>query len=218
MKLILFGMPGVGKGTQAKILAQKYGAMHISTGDMLRSAIQNETPLGKMAKGYMDKGELVPDNLIIALIEEALSSSKARKGYVLDGYPRTVAQAEALETILWRANVPVDKVVNIKVDEEIVVKRLSGRMTCPNCNAIYHKFNQPPKIENQCDSCGHVGLVQREDDKEATVRHRLEVYHQNTQPVLEFYRNKGSIADVDGSNSVEDVTIAIEGAVQNGKA
>jgi adenylate kinase len=218
MKLILFGMPGVGKGTQAKILAHKHGAVHISTGDMLRANIQNSTPLGTMAKGYMDKGELVPDNLIIAMIEEVLSSAKAKKGYVLDGFPRTVPQAESLETILWRANVPIDKAINIVVDEEEVVRRLSGRMTCPNCGAIYHKYNQPPKVENTCDSCGHVGLIQRNDDKEETVRHRLEVYHKNTEPVLQFYRNKGAIVDVDGAKSVEEVTAAIEQMLQSARA
>ncbi|MFQ3596912.1 MAG: adenylate kinase [Chloroherpetonaceae bacterium] len=218
MKLILFGMPGVGKGTQAKILAQKHGAVHISTGDMLRANLQNGTPLGTMAKGYMDKGELVPDNLIIAMIEEVLSSAKAKKGYVLDGFPRTVAQAESLETILWRANVPVDKAINIVVDEEEVVRRLSGRMTCPNCGAIYHKYNQPPKVENTCDNCGHVGLIQRNDDKEETVRHRLEVYHKNTEPVLQFYRNKGAIVDVDGAKSVEEVTASIEQLLQSTRA
>jgi len=218
MKLILFGMPGVGKGTQAKILSQKHSVVHISTGDMLRANIQNGTPLGTMAKGYMEKGELVPDNLIIAMIEEVLSSPKARKGYVLDGFPRTVAQAEALETILWRANVPIDKAINIVVDEEEVVRRLSGRMTCPNCGAIYHKYNQPPKVENTCDSCGHVGLVQRNDDKEETVRHRLEVYHKSTEPVLQFYRNKGVIVDVDGAKSVEEVTASIEQLLENARA
>ncbi len=218
MKLILFGMPGVGKGTQAKILAQKHGAVHISTGDMLRANIQNGTPLGTMAKGYMDKGELVPDNLIIAMIEEVLSSAKAKKGYVLDGFPRTVPQAESLETILWRANVPIDKAINIVVDEEEVVRRLSGRMTCPNCGAIYHKYNQPPKVENTCDNCGHVGLIQRNDDKEETVRHRLEVYHKNTEPVLQFYRNKGAIVDVDGAKSVEEVTASIEQLLENARA
>jgi adenylate kinase len=210
MKLILFGMPGVGKGTQAKILAQKHGAAHLSTGDMLRANIQNGTPLGTMAKGYMEKGELVPDHLIVAMIEEALSSSKAKKGYVLDGFPRTVSQAESLETILWRANLPADKAINIVVDEEEVVRRLSGRMTCPNCGAIYHKYNQPPTVENTCDSCGHIGLIQRNDDKEETVRHRLEVYHKNTEPVLQFYRSKGAIVDVDGAKSVEEVTASIE--------
>lgn len=215
MKLILFGMPGVGKGTQAKILAQKHGAAHLSTGDMLRANIQNGTPLGTMAKGYMDKGELVPDNLIIAMIEEVLSSAKAKKGYVLDGFPRTVPQAESLETILWRANVPIDKAINIVVEEEEVVRRLSGRMTCPNCGAIYHKYNQPPSHENTCDSCGHVGLVQRNDDKEETVRHRLEVYHKNTEPVLQFYRNKGAIMDVNGAKSVEEVTASIEQLLQS---
>ncbi len=218
MKLILFGMPGVGKGTQAKILAQKHGAVHISTGDMLRTNLQNGTPLGNMAKEYMDKGELVPDYLMIAMIEEVLSSAKAKKGYVLDGFPRTVAQAQSLETILWRANVLIDKAINIVVDEEEVVRRLSGRLTCPNCGAIYHKYNQPPKVENTCDSCGHVGLIQRNDDKEETVRHRLEVYHKNTEPVLQFYRNKGTIVDVDGAKSVEEVTASIERVLQSSHA
>ncbi len=210
MKLILFGMPGAGKGTQAKILSQKHGAVHISTGDMLRANIQNGTPLGLTAKGYMEKGELVPDNLIIAMIEEVLLSPKAKSGYVLDGFPRTVSQAESLETILWRAHMPLDKAINLVLNEAEVVRRLSGRLTCPNCGAIYHKHNQPPQVENRCDRCGHVGLVQRDDDKEETIRHRLAVYHQNTEPVLQFYRNKNALVDVDGAKSVEEVTASIE--------
>jgi adenylate kinase len=218
MKLILFGTPGVGKGTQAKILAEKYHAAHLSTGDMLRAAIEQKTPLGLSAKKFMDLGELVPDDVIIGMIQEILASPKAKGGFILDGFPRTVTQAESLDKMLTLYGLPIDKVVNIDVAEDVVVKRLSGRLTCPNCGTIYNTFDKPPKVHDVCDVCGHVGLPQREDDKENVVRDRLKVYHSKTEPVLKYYRAKGSIVDVDGSKPVIEVTKAIEQNVLNGKA
>jgi adenylate kinase len=213
MKLILFGTPGVGKGTQAKALAQKYSVAHLSTGDMLRAAIEQKSKLGMEAKAFMDKGELVPDAVIIGMIEETLASPKAQAGFVLDGFPRTVAQAEALDEMLSRRHLALDKIINITVAEEDVVKRLSGRLTCPNCGAIYNKFFQPTRVANTCDKCGHVGLTQRDDDKEETVRHRLTVYHKSTEPVLNYYRTKKGVVNVDGAKAVDDVTRSIESAL-----
>jgi len=199
MRLILFGTPGVGKGTQAKILAEKYHVAHLSTGDMLRAALEAQTPLGLQAKAYMDKGELVPDAVIIGMIEQVLKSDEAKNGYLLDGFPRTVAQAEALDKILGQASQKLDHVINLTVLEEEVVRRLSGRVTCANCGAIYNKFYQPPKVEGKCDKCGSTDLRQREDDKEETVRRRLK-----------YYRAKNLVADVDANKTIEEVTKAIE--------
>jgi adenylate kinase len=210
MRLILFGTPGVGKGTQAKILAEKYHVAHLSTGDMLRAALEAQTPLGLQAKTYMDKGELVPDTVIIGMIEQVLKSDEAKNGYLLDGFPRTVAQAEALDKILGQASQKLDHVINLTVLEEEVVRRLSGRVTCANCGAIYNKFYQPPKVEGKCDKCGSTDLRQREDDKEETVRRRLKEYHAKTEPVLAYYRAKNLVADVDANKTIEEVTKAIE--------
>jgi len=210
MRVILFGTPGVGKGTQAKILAEKYHVVHLSTGDMLRAALEAQTPLGLQAKAYMDKGELVPDTIIIGMIEQELKSDKAKNGYLLDGFPRTLAQAEALDKILEQTAQKLDCVINLTVLEEEVVRRLSGRITCANCGAIYNKFYQPPKVEGKCDKCGSTDLRQREDDKEETVRRRLKEYHAKTEPVLSYYRAKNLVADVDANKTIEEVTKAIE--------
>jgi adenylate kinase len=210
MRVILFGTPGVGKGTQAKILAEKYHVVHLSTGDMLRAALEAQTPLGLQAKAYMDKGELVPDTIIIGMIEQELKSDKAKNGYLLDGFPRTVAQAEALDKILEQTAQKLDCVINLTVLEEEVVRRLSGRITCASCGAIYNKFYQPPKVEGKCDKCGSTDLRQREDDKEETVRRRLKEYHAKTEPVLSYYRAKNLVADVDANKTIEEVTKAIE--------
>jgi len=210
MRVILFGTPGVGKGTQAKILAEKYHVVHLSTGDMLRAALEAQTPLGLQAKAYMDKGELVPDTIIIGMIEQELKSDKAKNGYLLDGFPRTVAQAEALDKILEQTAQKLDCVINLTVLEEEVVRRLSGRITCANCGAIYNKFYQPPKVEGKCDKCGSTDLRQREDDKEETVRRRLKEYYAKTEPVLSYYRAKNLVADVDANKTIEEVTKAIE--------
>lgn len=218
MRLILFGTPGVGKGTQAKILADKHHVLHLSTGDMLRAAVAAQTPLGLKAKSYMDKGELVPDAVIIDMIEHALTLPEAHNGFLLDGFPRTVPQAEALSALLERTGQSLDYVINLTVSEEEVIRRLSGRLTCANCGAIYNIFSQPPKVAGQCDKCGSTDLRQREDDKEDTVRRRLKEYHTKTEPVLSYYRAKGLAVDVDASKSIEEVTHAIETIALNGKA
>ncbi|MCS7012756.1 MAG: adenylate kinase [Chloroherpetonaceae bacterium] len=217
MRMILFGTPGVGKGTQAKILAEKHHVLHLSTGDMLRSAVAAQTPVGLKAKAYMDRGELVPDAVIIEMIEQVLSSPQACKGFLLDGFPRTVPQAEALSDLLQRAGQTLDHVINLTVPEDEVIRRLSGRLTCANCGAIYNKFYQPPKVAGQCDKCGSTDLRQRDDDKEDTVRRRLREYHAKTEPVLEYYRAKGLAIDIDANRSIEEVTQAIEAIALNGK-
>ncbi|WP_457601475.1 adenylate kinase [Hydrogenivirga sp.] len=201
MNLVFLGPPGAGKGTQAKRLAQELGLKHISTGDILREAVKNETPLGKKAKEYMDRGELVPDDLIIALIEEVMPPGG---GVIFDGFPRTIAQAEALDRMLEKKGMGVDKVVLFDVPDEVVVERLSGRRVCPNCGAVYHvKFN-PPKRDEVCDRCG-TKLIQREDDREEVVRNRLEVYRKQTAPLIEYYEDKGILIRLDASRPIEEV-------------
>ncbi|RLJ69816.1 adenylate kinase [Hydrogenivirga caldilitoris] len=201
MNLVFLGPPGAGKGTQAKRLAQELGLKHISTGDILREAVKNETPLGKKAKEYMDRGELVPDELIIALIEEVMPPGG---GVIFDGFPRTIAQAEALDNMLKRKGLNLDKVILFDVDDEVVVDRLSGRRVCPSCGAVYHlKFN-PPKNDEVCDRCS-VKLIQREDDREEVVRNRLEVYRKQTAPLIEYYERKGILIRLDASKEIEEV-------------
>jgi adenylate kinase len=217
MKLILFGTPGVGKGTQAHILAEKYHVAHLSTGDMLRAAIKDGTPLGMEAKKYMDKGELVPDDVMIRMIEEILSSESAKAGFILDGFPRTVKQAEALSEMLERNHQTLDRVLNFCVEEEEVVKRLSGRLTCGSCGTIYNKFYKPTKVAGICDNCGSSDLRQRVDDQEETVRQRLRVYHQSTEPVLAYYRERHMTTDIDASKSVPDVTAEVLKAINGSR-
>ncbi len=199
--LVFLGPPGAGKGTQAKRLANDLGLVHISTGDILREAVKNQTPLGKKAKEYMDRGELVPDDLIIALIEEVMPPEG---GVIFDGFPRTIAQAEALDRMLSRKGLKLDAVVLFDVPDEVVVERLSGRRVCPSCGAVYHiKFN-PPKEDEICDRCG-TKLIQREDDREEVVRNRLEVYRKQTAPLIEYYEGKGILIRLDASKDIEEV-------------
>ena len=199
--LVFLGPPGAGKGTQAKRLANDLGLVHISTGDILREAVKNQTPLGKKAKEYMDRGELVPDDLIIALIEEVMPPEG---GVIFDGFPRTIAQAEALDRMLSRKGLKLDAVVLFDVPDEVVVERLSGRRVCPSCGAVYHiKFN-PPKEDEICDRCG-AKLIQREDDREEVVRNRLEVYRKQTAPLIEYYEGKGILIRLDASKDIEEV-------------
>jgi len=199
--LVFLGPPGAGKGTQAKRLAQELGLMHISTGDILRDAVKRGTPLGKKAKEYMDRGELVPDELIVALIEEVMPPEG---GVIFDGFPRTIAQAEALEDMLSRKGKKVDAVVLFDVPDEVVVERLSGRRVCPSCGAVYHiKFN-PPKKDEVCDRCG-TKLIQREDDREEVVMNRLEVYRKQTAPLIEYYESKGILIRLDASKEIEEI-------------
>ncbi len=201
MNLVFLGPPGAGKGTQAKRLAREMGLKHISTGDILREAVKNQTPLGKKAKEFMDRGELVPDELIVALIEEVMPPGG---GVILDGFPRTIAQAEALDKMLSKKGMKVDKVLLFEVSDDVVVERLSGRRVCPSCGAVYHiKFN-PPKEDQICDRCG-TKLIQREDDKEEVIRNRLDVYRKQTEPLIEYYKDKGILIKLDASKDIQEV-------------
>ncbi|MCA0989423.1 adenylate kinase [Guptibacillus algicola] len=204
MNLVLMGLPGVGKGTQAEKIVEKYGIPHISTGDMFRAAIKEGTPLGKKAKEYMDSGNLVPDEVTIGIVRDRLGKDDCGKGFLLDGFPRTVAQAEALETILSDLDRQLDYVVNIAVEEDQLMKRLTGRRVCKNCGATYHAVFNPPKEEGVCDKCGGE-LYQRDDDKEETVRTRLEVNKQQQQPLLTFYEGKGYLKTIDGNKDINVV-------------
>ena len=184
MNLILLGGPGAGKGTQAKLIVEEYKIPQISTGDMLREAVKQGTELGKKAKEYMDKGELVPDEIVIGIVRDRLKQPDCEKGFILDGFPRTIAQAEALDKMLDEIGKKIDAVINIYVPEEEIVKRIVNRRTCKKCGAIYHLIYSPPKESNKCDKCGGE-LYQRDDDKEETVRERLRVYKQQTEPLIE---------------------------------
>lgn len=199
--MVFLGPPGSGKGTQAKKLSQELGLMHISTGDLLREAVKNQTPLGLKAKEYMDRGELVPDNLMIALIEEVMPKEG---GFILDGFPRTVPQALALEEMLRSYKRDVDKVFLFDLSEEVVVERLSGRLTCSQCGAVYHRKYNPPKQEGVCDLCGGK-LIQREDDKEEVVRRRYRVYKEQTSPLVEFYQKRNRLIRLDASQNIQEV-------------
>jgi len=210
--VVFLGPPGAGKGTQAKLLSQRLGFLHLSTGDILREAVKKQTPLGIKAKEYMDRGELVPDNLIIALIEEYLPKEG---GVILDGFPRTIAQAEALENMLSAKGKKVSKVLLFDSPDEVIIDRLSGRRVCSNCGAVYHIKYNPPKKEGVCDLCGG-SLVQREDDKEEVIKNRLEVYKRQTQPLIDFYKKKGIIYRLDATKSVEELFAEVEGIIKDG--
>lgn len=204
MNLVLMGLPGAGKGTQAAKIVEEYHIPHISTGDMFRAAIKGGTPLGKEAKSFMDKGELVPDEVTIGIVRERLSQDDTNKGFLLDGFPRTVAQAEALESLLKDLGKQINHVVNIDVDAEILVPRLTGRWICPTCGATYHVIFNPPKVEGICDVDGSV-LMQREDDKEETVRRRLDVNIEQSKPLIDFYAKKGYLRTLDGDRPIDVV-------------
>lgn len=199
MKLVVFGPPSAGKGTQAQKLSQKYRIPQVSTGDLLRKAVAEQTPLGKKVKSYLDQGKLGPDDLIIQLINDRVSKPDCRGGYLLDGFPRTMGQAKELEKMT-----DIDLVLSIMVDPEVLVERAVGRRTCPKCSAVYHiKFN-PPMNEGVCEKCGSK-LIQRDDDKEETVRNRLKVYQDQTAPLIEYYRRKGKLVDIDGTGGIDAV-------------
>jgi len=202
MRIILFGPPGVGKGTQAKILSEEFAVPHISTGDLLRAAVKDLTPLGVKAKQYMGTGNLVPDDVMIGLIRELLSSTKAKRGFILDGFPRTVAQAQAFDTMLTELGVKLDAVISLRVEHEAVVHRLSGRRMCRTCGRIY-SIQQLEQMENttRCEDCGGE-MFQREDDKPDTIRHRLNVYLKETKPLKDFYRQTGRFVQIDGMQEI----------------
>lgn len=205
MRLIILGAPGAGKGTQAAILSEKLSIPHISTGDIFRNSIKNGTELGKQAKEYIDKGLLVPDELTIQIVKDRLSEDDCKEGFILDGFPRTIPQAEYLEKALEEMGVSLDAVLNIHVSDDEIIQRLSGRRVCPNCGASYHVVYNPPEVEGVCDSCNEK-VVQRNDDKEETVINRLKTYHSQTEPLIDFYKNKGKLVTVVGQEKLEDTT------------
>ena len=204
MRLVLLGAPGAGKGTQAAKIAKKYNIPAISTGDIFRENVKNETELGKEAKKYMDAGELVPDELVNRLVIDRLQKDDCKDGYLFDGYPRTIPQAEAFEAALKEIGQAIDYAIDVEVPDEAIMERMSGRRVCPKCGASHHvKFN-PPKEEGKCDNCG-ADLIQRDDDKPEIVSNRLNVYHESTQPIIDFYRERNVLAEVDGTQDVEKV-------------
>ena len=208
MKIIMLGAPGAGKGTQAKMIADKYGVPHISTGDIFRANIKNGTELGMEAKKYMDQGLLVPDELTVRILLDRVAQDDCKNGYVLDGFPRTIPQAEVLDSELTKLGDHIDYAINVDVPDENIVKRMSGRRACLTCGATYHIEHLPPKKEGICDVCGSE-LVLRDDDKPETVKNRLNVYHEQTQPLIDFYTEKGVLKTVDGTVPMEEVFAAI---------
>lgn len=208
MNLLIMGPPGAGKGTQAETLTAKLAIPHISTGDMFRKAISDGTELGKKAKEFMDAGQLVPDEVTIGIVKERLSEEDCRKGFLLDGFPRTVPQAEALEGILQELGMALDAVLNVAVPDEKLVARLTGRRICRECGASYHVIYNAPKQEGKCDAC-QGELYQRSDDNEETVTNRLSVYHKNTAPLIDFYAKRGLLKEIDGDRPIPEVLVAI---------
>jgi adenylate kinase len=209
MNLILMGLPGAGKGTQAERIVERYGLPHISTGDMFRQAIKDETALGLKAKSYMDAGGLVPDDVTIGIVNERLGKDDCKEGFLLDGFPRTVAQAESLDRLLADMDRHIDAVLYIKMDRDKLMARLTGRRICSKCGATYHVIFNPPKHEGICDKCGGE-LHQRPDDKEETVVQRLEVNAKQQQPLLDFYSEKGCLKEIDGDRDIKDVFESVE--------
>lgn len=205
MRIIILGAPGAGKGTQASMLTEKLNIPHISTGDIFRSNIKNGTLLGRKAKEYMDRGALVPDDVTIGIVQDRLKAEDCRNGFLLDGFPRTIPQAEALDRAIAEMGRKLDKVLNIHVDDEKIIERLSGRRVCPSCGTSFHTVNKTSCKEGICDVCG-AGIIQRDDDKEETVRNRLKVYHNQTEPLIEYYRKKGILAIAEGHGKIEDTS------------
>ncbi|MBR1674058.1 MAG: adenylate kinase [Eubacterium sp.] len=208
MKIIMLGAPGAGKGTQAKMLAEKYSIPHISTGDIFRANIKEGTELGKKAKEYMDKGLLVPDELVVDLVIDRFKADDCKNGYILDGFPRTIPQAEALDAALAAQGDKMDYAINVEVPDENIVNRMSGRRACVGCGATYHIKYNPTKVEGICDVCGKE-LILRDDDKPETVLNRLKVYHDQTQPLIDYYGKAGIVKEVDGTVDMNDVFNAI---------
>ncbi len=204
MRIIMLGAPGAGKGTQAIKIAEKYAISHISTGDIFRANIKNETELGQKAKTYIDQGLLVPDELVVDLVVDRVNKADCENGYVLDGFPRTIPQAEALDEALAKRDEAIDYAINVEVPDENIVRRMSGRRACVECGATYHVVYAPTKKENVCDTCQGT-LMLRDDDKPETVQKRLNVYHEQTQPLINYYTTKGNLVEVDGTMDIEDV-------------
>ena len=213
MNLLIIGAPGVGKGTMSNLLIQDYKLVHVSTGDMLRAAIKNETPVGKLAQQYMEKGQLVPDEVIHNIIVERLSQDDIKQGFLFDGYPRTKAQAIDLDKILSELNLKIDGVLNLQIDDEVVVKRITGRRTCPKCGTIYNIYYGPSKQEGICDKCGSE-LSVRKDDNEESLKERLQEFHKNTQPVVDYYRESNLVYDLNADQSIESVYGSIKAVLE----
>lgn len=216
LNILLLGAPGAGKGTQAQLIKEKYNIPHISTGDMFREAIRNKTPIGVLADSYISKGNLVPDDVTIALVKERLSQDDCKNGYLLDGFPRTLVQAEALAELSSEINRPIDLVINVDVDETKLIDRIAGRRMCKGCGASYHIKNLPPKVEGVCDVCGGELYIRKDDNVDA-LKVRLDAYHNQTQPLIDFYENCGLIATVNGDTSLENVFRAIIDVIEGDK-
>ncbi len=209
MHIILMGPPGAGKGTQAEMMAKEFSVPHVSTGDIFRSAIKEGTEMGKKAKEYMDKGALVPDEIVVGIMKERLQKPDCAEGVLLDGFPRTAEQAEALDEVLQELGMSIDAVVNVEVEDEELVSRLTGRRVCQKCGTTYHVKHNPPKVRNICDHCGGE-LYQRSDDTVETVKERLSVYNRQTKPIIDFYQRKGLYVSVDGSQKINEVSEEIK--------
>ena len=205
MNIMLFGAPGAGKGTQAKYIIEKYGIPQISTGDILRAAVKEGTPMGLEAKACMEAGKLVSDEIIIGIIKDRLAKDDCKKGFILDGFPRTIAQAEALEVLMQEMGIKLDKVISLNVPDELIVGRVVGRRVCKECGGSFHVEFNPSKVEGVCDFCGGE-LIQRKDDSAETVGKRLKEYHSQTAPLFDFYMERGILADIDGTKEIDEIT------------
>ena len=209
MKIIMLGAPGAGKGSQASRIAKEYQLPHISTGDIFRANLEEETELGKRAKSFMDKGELVPDDITIAMLLERIHKEDCKNGYILDGFPRTIPQAEALKEALAKKDEKIDLALDVEASDELIIKRMAGRRTCPACGAIYHIVTLPPKTDGICDRCG-ADLIQRKDDNEETVKNRLKIYHEVTEPLISYYKKEGILEEIDGAEELDKVFEKVE--------
>lgn len=214
MKLILLGPPGAGKGTQAQRLVNRHNIPQLSTGDMLRAAVAAETEVGKKAKAIMDAGNLVPDEVVNAIVADRIAEDDCTEGFILDGYPRTLKQADALEALLERRGQHLDHVIELKVDDDVLVTRVSGRFSCANCGTVYHDVDRRPKVEGTCDHCGSTEFKRRPDDNAETMRSRLRTYYKETSPLVGYYHCKGTLRSIDGMAAMDEVTESIEEIVQ----
>ncbi len=214
MNIILLGPPGAGKGTQAKLIEDKHGMKQLSTGDMLRAAVAAGTETGRRAKEIMDRGELVPDTVVVGIIADRLDQSDVNKGFILDGFPRNTAQAEALDTMLTGKGLKLSAVIEMKVNDEALVERITGRYTCAKCGKGYHDRFEKPKVSGVCDVCGGTQFIRRADDNEKTVRDRLAVYNKQTAPLVQYYGERGTLKTIDGMADISEVTRQIEGVLK----